>query len=88
MVLSFKTKLFSLLQDSVRPEFLSPFFCQASDTYTELRMCLEEGSCVDWPFDFWNFEDQFHIRRRFEAMNVVTKWIYVILAVEEDVGRP
>jgi len=88
MALTLKTKLYSLADDNARPELLSPFFCQAGDTYAELRLRLEEGGCVDWPFEFWDFDDECRIRKRFEAMNPVTERVYVIPAVEEDAGGP
>lgn len=73
MALNFKTKLYSLVEETARPELLSPIFCVSGDTYAELRLRLENGSCVDWPFQFWDFEEQCRIRKRFEAMNPVSE---------------
>ena len=87
MALNFKTKLYSLVEETARSELLSPIFCVSGDTYAELRLRLENGSCVDWPFQFWDFEEQCRIRKRFEAMNPVTERVYVIPVVEEDAQR-
>ena len=78
MALNFKIKLFSIGDESARPELLSPFFCQVGDTYAELRLRLEKGGCVEWPFQFWDFDDQCRIRKTFEAMNPVSERVYVI----------
>ena len=65
MALSFKTKLFRLADDNARPELVSPFFCYPGDTYANLRLRLEESGCVDWPFEFWDFEDQCRVHMKF-----------------------
>ena len=52
MALSYKTKLFALGEETARLELLSPIFCQTGDTYADLRLRMEEGECMDWPFQF------------------------------------
>ena len=75
------------MEDDVsRPELLSPFFCQTGDTYADLRTRLENGGCVEWPFLFWDFQDECRILKRFEAMNPVTDRVYVIPALEDEGG--
>lgn len=86
MALSLKTKLFSLLDATVQPELLSPFFCQTGDTYADLRITLEARRCVNWPFQFWDFQDQCRIGKTFEAMYPVAERVYIIRAVVEVAG--
>lgn len=38
---NYKVKLYSVVNEDSRPELLSPFVCQASDTYHDLRQRLE-----------------------------------------------
>ena len=87
MSLNFKIKLYAVADESSRPELLSPFYCQLGDTYAELRLRLEKGGCVDWHFQFWDFDEQCCIRRKFEAMNPVCERVYVIPDEEDDIGR-
>ena len=75
-----------LVDENARPELLSPFFCETSDTYVELRLRLEKGGCVDWPFQFWDFNDHYCIWQKFEPMNHVSDRVYVILEAEEEGG--
>jgi hypothetical protein len=86
MALNFKIRLYSVEDDVGRPELLSPFFCHSGDTYADLRTRLENGGCVEWPFLFWDFEDECRILKRFEAMNPVTERVYVIPTLEGDGG--
>jgi hypothetical protein len=86
MALNFKIRLYLVEDDVSRPELLSPFFCQTGDTYADLRTRLENGGCVEWPFLFWDFQDECRILKRFEAMNHVTDRVYVIPALEDE-GR-
>ena len=42
---------------------------------------------MDWPFQFWDFDEQCRIRRKFEAINPVCERVYVIPDEEDDIGR-
>lgn len=86
MATNYKVKLYSVADESAMPKLLSPFVCQSTDTYHDLRVRLEKGSCVDWPFEFWDFDDQCRIRKKFEAMNPVTERMYVIPEEEQQEG--
>ena len=86
MVLNFKIKLYTIDSESAEPELLNPFFCHIGDIYAELQSRLEKDGCVDWQFQFWDFDDQCRIRNKFKAMNLVSERVYVILEEIED-GR-
>ena len=76
---NYKVKLYSVANENSRPELVSPFVCQTSDTYHDLQQRLESLGCLDWAFEFWDFDDQCRIRQKFEVMNPVTERVYVIL---------
>jgi len=46
-----------------------------ADDNTQL---VEEGECLDWLFQFWDFDDQCCLLQKFEAMNPVCERVYVI----------
>ena len=52
METNYKVKLYSVADESAMPTLLSPIVCKSIDTYHDLRVRLEKGSCVDWPFEF------------------------------------
>ena len=74
----YKIKLYSITNENARPELISPLVCQVNDTYEDLRQRLELRGCVDWPFEFWEFDDQCRIRKKFESMNTIGERVYVI----------
>ena len=86
MATNYKVKLYSVADESAMPKLLSPFVCQSTDTYHDLRVRLEKGSYFDWPFEFWDFDDQCRIRKKFEAMNPVIERMYVIPEEEQQEG--
>jgi len=86
MALNFKIRVYSVENDVKWPELLSPFFCHLGDTYVDLCTRLENGGCMEWPFFFWDFEDECRILKRFEAMNPITKCVYVIPMLEGNSG--
>ena len=57
MALNYKIRMYSVEDDVGRLKLLSPFFCNSSDTYADLRMRLENGECMEWPFLFWDLDD-------------------------------
>ena len=85
--MNLKIKLYTVLEESAHPQLLNPFFCNDGDTYADLRLRLESGGCIDWPFQFWDFDEHCRIRRKFEALNPVLEWVYIIPKEDEHSGR-
>lgn len=83
---NYKVKLYSVANENSPPELVSPFVCQTSDTYHDLRQRLESLGCLDWAFEFWDFDDQCRIRQKFEVMNPVTERVYVIPREDDNGG--
>lgn len=85
-MLNFKIRLYMVADEDAWPELVTPVFCQTRDTYAELRLRLEKGACVDWPFRFWDLDERYRIPPKFEAMNPMCEKVHVI-PEEEEAGE-
>lgn len=83
---NYKVKFYSLANENSWPKLVSPFVCQTTDTYHDLRRRLKTLGCLDWAFEFWDLDDQCRIRQEFEVMNPVTERVYVIPWEDDNTG--
>jgi hypothetical protein len=80
----YKVKLFCLEDENSNAELIGRVACQPHESYTDFRGRLELAKCVDWPFQFWDFEDRSRINTRTEAVDTVRDSVNVIRIQEGD----
>ena len=80
----YKVKLICLEDENSNVELIGRIACQPHKSYTDFRGRLELAKCVDWPFQFWDFEDRSRINTRIEAIDTVGDSIHVIRVWEGD----
>lgn len=56
-------------------------------TLEALRVTFEVNDIVEWPFEFWDFEDKCHIRKKLERVNAFAKEVHVIWLEGDDDKR-
>jgi hypothetical protein len=54
-------RLFAL-EDATDPvEMIGQVACQPKESYMDFRARLEVAKCMEWEFDFWDFEERCRI---------------------------
>ena len=58
----------------------------ADETYASLRLCLEDKAALEWPFEFWDNDDQIRVPQRMESFSDMPGHVYVLplRAADED----
>lgn len=80
----YKVRLFALEDEVNTIEMIGRVACQPHELYSSFRVRLEEAKCVEWGFDFWDFEEQCRIKTRMEGVDTVGDSVYVIQARHGD----
>ena len=73
-----KVKLFALVDASSSPENIGRCHCKPNEAYSEFRSRLESTHCVEWPFEFYDFEEGCKIKPRMESLDTIGGSVYVI----------
>jgi len=60
------------------PKFYSKVKVFEDKTYASLRLHLEEKAALEWPFKFWDNEEQYRVRQKMEFFNDIVADIYVL----------
>ena len=50
----------------------------ADETYASLRLRLEDKAALEWPFEFWDNDDQFRVPQRMESFSDMPGHVYVL----------
>ena len=78
-----KVKLFILEDVGSVPIYAGRCSCQPNKTYLNFRVRLEEAGAVDWPFEFYDFEEACKIKARMERVDTISSSIYVVKITED-----
>jgi hypothetical protein len=57
-----------------------------NDCFKDLRVRLEDAGIVEWPFEFWDVEEQSRIKKRAEVVSPIEQSVYVILESTAEVN--
>ncbi len=71
-------KLWTLEDEDADPEYFGKVKVGDGQSYASLRERLEAANVLDWPFEFWDVEDNCRIRWNFKALNDILEEVHVI----------
>jgi hypothetical protein len=64
------------------------FSCQLNETYLNFKVRLEEAGAVDWPLEFYDFEEACKIKARMERVDTISSFVSdVKIAEDGDADR-
>ena len=72
-----KVKLFVLLDDYITQELIGQCVCEPNKSYFDFQAQLQVANCVDWPFEFFDFDEGYNINTRFKKLDTIGTYIYV-----------
>jgi hypothetical protein len=83
--MALQVKLYYVLQEDSKPEYISPLPAKIDDTYASFRVFLEEeGLILEFSFDFWMIEDKKRMLQKFEKWNSIAAQVHAIPKVGLD----
>ena len=83
--MSLKVKFFLLEREWSDLEMIGPIIVKEGESYTDLRLRLEDVGIVDWPFLFWDVEDKVRIKVKLEKLNTILPKMHVISVESNNV---
>jgi hypothetical protein len=73
-----QVKLWTLESDFAMPQYYGKLKVFEEETYASLRVRLEEKLALEWPFEFWDHDDNCRIHEKMEGLNDVVGDVYVL----------
>jgi hypothetical protein len=72
-----KVRLFALLDNCTTPELVGWCACEPNESYFDFRARLQAANCMDWSFEFFDFDKGCSINPRFEKLDTIGTCVYV-----------
>lgn len=82
--MAYRTKLYSLEDESDKPKWVGPIDADRGESFTKLRLRLEEWTIFQWKFDFWDDEEKCRLNQVLERLNTIQDTVYVIKSDDEE----
>ena len=62
--------------------FEGPMGCCEGDTFADLRVRLATAGVVVWPFQFWDYVGQCHIKIKMEWLNLEGSNVHIVKCLD------
>ena len=78
--MALKVKLFIMADNSSNAKWFRPITVGENLTYAQFRRFLEDDNIMEWPFEFWDFEEKYRMNPKLESFNPISGVVTIILA--------